>query len=108
MTLEEIRQKMEELSVSEGYLADCCGVDKRYIRQCVTKGSKPMTKVYIEMLVFISHRVPLLFEYFLTYVSYEFLLVIHRFLGLIAHSERFPVPHNRAVRKIVIDRRRDR
>ena len=45
MTLEEIRQKMEELSVSEGYLADCCGVDKRYIRQCVTKGSKPMTKV---------------------------------------------------------------
>ena len=43
MTLEEIQNKMKELSVSYGYLADCCGVSLVYIKQCIM-GSKPMTK----------------------------------------------------------------
>lgn len=43
MTLEEIQNKMKELSVSYGYLASCCGVSLVYIKQCIM-GSKPMTK----------------------------------------------------------------
>ena len=38
---------MEQFGVSCGYMADCCGVGERYLKQCLS-GSKPMTKVLLK------------------------------------------------------------
>lgn len=47
MNLNLIKNKMEQFGVSCGYMADCCGVGERYLKQCLS-GSKPMTKVLLK------------------------------------------------------------
>ena len=46
MNLLQMKQKMIDLGISESYLADCCGVGKYYISDCLkgTSKSHPMTK----------------------------------------------------------------
>lgn len=44
MNLLQIKQRMLELAIGDKYMADCCGVGERYLKQCLM-GSKPMTKV---------------------------------------------------------------
>ncbi len=43
MNLLQIKQKMQEKSISESYMADCCGVCKAYLHNAVT-GTIPLTK----------------------------------------------------------------
>lgn len=49
MTLDEIKKRMAERSISVGYMADCCGVSKIYLQQ-VLGSPKRLNKTILKKI----------------------------------------------------------
>ena len=49
MTLDEIKQRMADRSISVGYMADCCGVSKIYLQQ-VLGSPKRLNKTILKKI----------------------------------------------------------
>ena len=56
MNLLQMKQKMIDLAVSDRYMAECCGVGERYLKQCLAM-SKPMTKVLARKIEGVFHNI---------------------------------------------------